>query len=696
MTTLKNALLEIGVEHLPSRFMAPALKQLKTLATDILAEKRITYQSIQSFGTYRRLVVLIEGIAEKSADIQKEVKGPPAKLLKDASGNFTPQSAGFAQKNGIKPEELTVVETEKGPFIFANINIKGEKITNLLPEIFTRIVTGLEFAKNMVWEDSGLRYGRPIRSLIGLYGEKVIKFTVAGVTSDRNTYPLSSFGRKPIKVAKADKAYYAELLRNQPQPILVLPEERKEALIKTVSNEASVRGYQTDLDPDLIEETVFFTEHPVAVGGDFEIKFLTLPKDLITTVLKKQIKMFPVTDKTGNLQPYFIAVRDGISVNQNEVCDGFKKVMSARLSDAVFFFENDKKEGLTYFKEKLKNVQFLEGLGSMHDKSNRIQQLANWLTEKLGKDTLKNTVDYAAANAYADLASHVVYEFPELQGYMGGCYAELEGHQDAATAMKEFYYPLTSSSELPSDEAGLIVSLAGKIDTLVGNFLIGQIPTGSEDPFALRRQAFGAVRILLEKELAVSLKELIEKATSLYPAQTPDRGLKELPGFLLQRLALLLEQRGHNSQVLGAVSNWYELPLTQTEALVSALETVKTNEEFSSVLEAAKRVCNILKKAEDVQETVDEKLFELPAEKALYDKIHEVDVALACTVNTASISQDYLHVLKTYGLFKEVLENFFTEVMVNAQDPAVKANRLALLARVRRYLTQTVADITKL
>lgn len=691
-----NALLEIGVEHLPARFMAPALKQLKTLTAQILEEKRLTYKSVDSFGTYRRLVVLVEDLAEKSLDVQKEVKGPPAKLLKDANGNFTPQSAGFAQKNGLNPEKLTVKETEKGPFIYAVVKIKGEKTVKLLPEIFTRIVTGLEFAKNMIWEESGLRYGRPIRSLIGLYGHKVIKFTVAGVISDRNTYPLSSFGRKPIKVEQADKTYYADLLRAQPQPILVMPEERKEALIKTVTNEAAVRGYHADLDPELIEETVWCTEHPVAVGGDFELKFLTLPKELITTVLKKQIKMFPVTNDKGELQPYFIAVRDGISVNQNEVRDGFKKVMSARLADAVFFFDNDKKAGLNAFKDKLKNVLFLEGLGSMFEKSARTQQLADWLCEKLGQTQLKDTVDYAASHAYADLASHVVYEFPELQGYMGGQYAALEGRQDAAKALEEFYFPLTSTSPLPSTEEGNIVSLAGKIDTLVGNFLIGQIPTGSEDPFALRRQAFGAVRMLLEKGMQISLKELVEKSASLYPAGTVDKGLKELPNFLFQRLALVLEQRGHNAATLNAVSNWYELPFTQVEALVSALETVKTGAEFAAVLESAKRVCNILKKAGNVTEAVDEKLFELPAEKALYDKIHEVDSSLGCAVNTAKTKDEYLNVLKTYGAFKEPLENFFKDVMVNDENPSVRQNRLALLARVRRYLTQTVADITNL
>ncbi|MBR4592508.1 MAG: glycine--tRNA ligase subunit beta [Elusimicrobiaceae bacterium] len=690
-----NALLEIGVEHLPARFMVPALKQLEQLAAELLAEKRLSYQSVCAFGTYRRLVLEIVDLAEKSADVQKEVKGPPAKLLKDAQGKFTPQSAGFAQKNGISPDKLTVVETDKGPFIYAKVKIKGEKTAKLLPEIFTRLVTGLEFAKNMIWEESGLRYGRPIRSLIGLYGNKVIKFTVAGVESGRNTYPLSSFGRKPIRVEKADKAYYAELLRDQPQPVLVLPQERKEALIKTVSNEAKSRGYLADLDENLLTETVWFTEHPVAVSGDFEIKFLTLPKELITTVLKKQIKMFPVLNKQGELQPYFIAVRDGISVNQNEVRDGFKKVMSARLADAVFFFENDKKEGLETFKNKLKNILFLEGLGSMAEKSERTRQLALWLCEKTGKTALKEIVDYAASHAYADLASHVVYEFPELQGYMGGQYAALAGHKKAAKALEEFYFPLTSTSALPSDEAGQLVSLAGKIDTLVGNFLIGQIPTGSEDPFALRRQAFGAVRILLENALPVSLKELVEKSAALYPAGTVDKGLKELPAFLNARVALVLEQRGHQAALLAAVTNYDELPLAQVEALVSALETVKTQPAFAAVLEAAKRVNNILKKADVPSTQVDTARFEYPAEKALFDTVQNVEKQLASLPHTTD-KNGYLNRLQTCTAFQAPLETFFKEVMVNAEDAAVRNNRLALLARVRACLAQTGADITKL
>jgi len=686
-----NALLEIGVEHLPARFVMPALAQLKTLTENLLAEKQIFFDEVETFGTYRRLVVFIRNVAGKSADIEREVKGPPAKLLKGADGKFTPQSAGFAQKNGLKPDQLIIKETEKGPFIYAEVKIKGEKTAKLLPEIFTRIVTGLEFAKNMIWEETGLRYGRPIRSLIGLYGDKVVKFSVAGVTSNRNTYPLSSIGRKPNKVASADKDAYVELLRGQYPPVLVLAQDRRDALIQSVSHEAQLRGYQADLDEDLIRETVCFTEHPVAVGGDFEIKFLTLPKELVTTVLKKQIKMFPVLDKAGNLQPHFIAVRDGLSVNQNEVRDGFKKVMSARLSDAVFFFENDKKDGLNVFHKKLDNILFLEGLGSLAKKAERTRELALWLGEKVNAQKLP-VIAYAAERAYDDLASHVVYEFPELQGYMGGQYAALEGRTEEAKAMEEFYFPLTSSSALPSTEAGKIVSLAGKMDTLVGNFLIGQIPTGSEDPFALRRQAFAVVRILLEGNFNVCLKDLVEKSKALYPADVADKGLSQLPNFLLQRLSVVLEQRGHDASVLKAIKNWYEMPLTQVEALVSALETIKASAAFEAVLEPAKRVNNILKKSQVQTGAVNPSLFELPAEKALFACANEVGAQLGATATT---KEDYLKMLQTCAAFKAPLEQFFSEVMVNVDNQNVRQNRLALLQKVLDQLCKA-ADITAL
>ena len=691
--SLKNALLEIGTEHLPARFVGPALAQLKTLAETILAEKRLSYEQVETFGTFRRLVVFVHGLAEKSADIQKEVKGPPAKLLKDAQGNFTPQSAGFAQKNGVRPQDLVIKEDAKGPFIYANVHIKGDKAEKLLPEIFTRLVTELEFAKNMVWEESGLRYGRPLRTLIGLYGTKVIKFTVAGITASRYTRPMLSYGGKPLKVESADKEAYVELLRSQLPPILVLPQERKAALIQSVSNEAAVRGYQADLDEHLINETVAFTEHPVAVGGDMDLKALTLPKLLITTVLKEQLKMFPVVDKKGNLQPYFIAVRDGSSANQTEVSNGFKKVMSARLSDAVFFFENDKKDGLEKFHQKLQNIQFLEGVGTLADKALRVQKLATALCAKIGGAN-PEAVSTAALHCYDDLASHVVYEFPELQGYMGGQYAALTAHTEtekqAAKAMEECYWPLTSTSALPTTREGNIVSLAGKLDTLAGNFLIGQIPTGSEDPFALRRQAFAVVRILLENNWNIPVADALDLVKQAYAPRWNDHVSAQLTDFLAQRVSVVLQERGHNPALLKAVLGWDKLPLAQVEQLVMALEQVQNTPAFASLRESAKRVNNILKKSGALTCKVDTTLFELPAEKELFTVANQV---VPCTATT---SAQYLQALQNLQTLKEPLEKFFTDVMVNVPDEKLRNNRLALLSVVREKLNQTGADITAL
>ncbi|MBQ7908431.1 MAG: glycine--tRNA ligase subunit beta [Elusimicrobiaceae bacterium] len=691
-----NAFLEIGCEHLPSRFVKPAMSQMESLAKALLEEKRIAYESVSAFGTYRRLCLIIEGIAEKSADEKKEVKGPPAKLLKDTQGNFTPQSAGFAQRNGIAPEQLVIKETEKGPFIYADLNIKGEKTIKLLPEIFTRVITGIEFAKHMVWEESGLKWARPIRSLIGLYGKKVVPFEVAGVKSNRFTYPITSFGRKPIRVEKADKAYYVELLKSQPQPILALPEDRREALIRSVMAEAKARGYHADLDADLIEETVYFTEHPVAVCGTFDLKFLTLPKAFIGTVFKTQLKMFPVVNDQSEIQPYFIAVRDGISVNQQEVSDGFKKVMSARMSDAVFFYENDKKESLDLFKNKLADRTFLEGLGNLLEKSDRTRELAMWLCDRLQQNSIKDSVTYAAGYAYADLASSVVYEFPELQGYMGGRYAELEGHIQEAQAMEEFYFPLSSNSALPSTLTGAIVSLAGKVDTLAGNFIIGQIPTGSEDPFALRRQAFGAVRILLEKGLNVSLKELIQKSLSLYAGKDTQKAENQLKDFFFQRLALLLQQRGHQAGTLQAVNHWYEMPLNDVETLTQVLENSRTGADFAAAAEAAKRVCNILKKAEISDTCVKEDLLQQQAEKELFSTMQKAEGSLSALAGQGQSKAACEQTLSVFATFAAPLAKFFTDVMVNAEDASIRQNRLALLSRVRAILTQGMADITKL
>lgn len=692
---MNNALLEIGTEHLPARFLIPTLNQMQQKATEILTQHNLKFVSVKTYGTYKRLVLEVTELATKAEDIQKEVKGPPAKMLKDEQGNFTQQAIGFAAKNGLDVKQLTVVETDKGPFIYAKVKIKGEKTLTILPQIFTEIVKGLTFPKNMVWEETNFRFARPIRSLIGLYGAKVVDFEVAGVKSGRNTFPITSFGRKPIKIASPE--VYAETLKNQPQPILVKIEDREKALRRAVESAAAKLGYIADMDDDLITETVSFTEHPVVLSGDFDIKFLTLPKELITTVLKKQIKMFPVLNEKGEIQPHFIAVRDGISVNQDEVRTGFKNVMTARLTDAVFFFNNDLKNGLPAMREKLNTVNFIDGMGNMIAKTERVKELSLWLAQKAALDNKQTEeVKQAADFCYADLTGGVVYEFAELQGYMGGVYAQKTGYPQAvATALQEFYLPLTASSKLPQSTQGALVSLAGKLDSLAANFAVGQVPSGSEDPFALRRQAMGAVRIITDKNLNLTLQELIDKTVSLLP-KVDGSQTDKLYDFMWQRMANILEQHGLSADEIAAVSGLKNRTLNQIVIIALALKQAKESGDISVVAEAAKRVSNILKKAQVPASAVDEKLFEHASERALYGTLTKVKAEISKKLDYNITKETCLYSFERLAEFKTPLEDFFNNVMVNAENPAIKNNRLALLKDIDVVLTLALADLTKL
>lgn len=677
-----NALLQIGTEHLPARFLRPALEQLKENAINILSENRLNYKTLETYGTYKKLVLEIKDLAEVSEDISKEVKGPPAKLLKGADGKFTPQALGFAAKNGIKAEQLVVKETEKGPFIYADIKIKGVKTEKLLATIFPELIKSLNFAKNMVWEDSGFRFARPIRSIIALYDTKIIKFEIAGVKSSNKAYGLSSFKQTPIIIKNPES--YKDALKNQIHPILVDLKEREKALLRSIEGCTKLLGYQADLDQDLIDETVNFTEHPIALAGDMALSFMKLPKKLLTTVLKTQIKMFPVVDKKGELQPHFIAVRDGVSVNQEEVKTGFKNVMTARLTDAVFFFENDLKLGLDNMRSKLKNINFIDGMGTMEDKTKRITELTAALAKLLNfTPSETENAKQAAGYAYADLASSVVYEFTDLQGYMGGVYAQKEGRApDVSTALEEFYLPLSASSDLPKTKVGSLVSLAGKLDTLAANFKAGQVPSGSQDPFALRRQAMGAVRIVLANNWSLSINKLIELASKNLP-ENENNQLAQLPEFLWQRLQNILEEKQIPEDIISAVKN-FDAPLNIVLVNAGILAEQLKSETLQAVAESAKRVTNILKQASQNLPDLDPSLLK-----------EQEEIALNKAVDNLPGAQDFAMELKNLSVLKQPLEDFFAKIMVNVNDAKIKQNRLALLLKVKTVLFKT-ADLGKL
>ncbi|MBR4508044.1 MAG: glycine--tRNA ligase subunit beta [Elusimicrobiaceae bacterium] len=688
----KTALLAIETEHLPARFLFGALEQLKNNTENILKEHNLEYSAVNTFGTYRRLVVEIKELTAKAADIQKEVKGPPAALLKDKEGNYTKQAEGFAQKNGLKAQDLVIVETPKGPFLYAKCVVKGQETKNLLPQIFENIIRSLVFPKNMVWEDSCLHFARPIRNIVALYGDKLVKFEIAGVKSTKTSLPMLSFGAKPVKIDKPED--YIPALRNLEQPILADIEERKQTLIKALNSVASKLGYQADLDEDLINETISFTEHPVVLSGDMDIKFLKLPKELITNVFKKQLRMFPVVDNKGNLQPHFLAVRDGISVNQDEVRHGFKNVMTARLTDAVFFFENDIKTGLDKMAEKLATINFIDGLGNMAQKTKRVEELSLFIAANQPKEAKEN-IQKAAKYCYADLASSVVYEFSELQGYMGGVYAGKENFpKDSAVGIGEFYLPLSASSALPKTLCGAIVSLAGKLDSLSANFAAGQVPSGSQDPFALRRQAMGAVRIILDKNIAIPLNELIDKAIELLPKIENSR-TAELFDFMWQRFALLLEQEQITPDVIEAIKPLKNKTLNQLVIIAKALNNAKNSQALMQAAQATKRISNILKKVEEKTfGDIKENLFSCNQEKVLYNTLKDINAQMIG--QKLEQEKDYKEVFNLFSTLAGPLEDFFKEVMVNVPQIEIKNNRLALLDAIQSLLSKQIADLSKL
>lgn len=690
---LKNALLEIAVEHLPQRFVKNALLQMEQKAAALLTERSLPFESVQAFGSYRKLCLRVHGLPAKASDIEKEVKGPPAKLLKDSAGKYTVQSSGFAAKNNIAPERLVVKDTPAGPFIFAEVKVRGEKTSVILAEVFRSVTASLEFPKNMVWEPSGMRFARPLRGILALYGASVIKFEIAGIKSGNTTSPMPSYGNKPIRIK--DEALYETTLKNQPCPIIINPRERRAMIERALERECNRLGLKADADHALIEETVFMTEHPVAVVNDFESRFLKLPKELVTTVLKQQIKVFPVLNDKQELQPYFIAFRDGASANQKTVADGFKKVLSARLSDAVFFYESDLKKGLKYFADRLSGIQFIEGLGTMHDKTNRTKILSQWLANLSGADSL--TTGAGAEYAYADLASGVVYEFPELQGYIGGQYARKEGKpKEVCTVISEFYYPVAAGGKLPSTKEAAIVSIAGKMDSLCGNFIAGQIPSGSEDPFALRRAAMGIIRMVAQYKLPVTIADLAAQSLTSYKAQGHENALK-IQEFLAARLAAVLEERGVRAGVISALMSRTDKPIIDTLILAGALDKMKQDQNLEQVAQSAKRVVNILKKADvPALPGVDETLFKEEAEKSLHKKTVQIAAALQ-KLDGAELNEKACYdIIKLLADFRNELAVFFEKIMVQTDNAELRNNRLALLSKIKELLTDKYIDITKL
>ena len=681
----KTLLLEIGTEEVPAHVMPGILSQLKENAAKTFDELRIEYKNIKTLGTPRRSALLVEGLAEQQADLSKENRGPAVNIAFDADGNPTKAAQGFARGQGVKPEELVT----KDGYVYAMVHEKGGQTVDLLGDTLKGLVDGLNFPNNMHWADLDYKFIRPLRWLVALYGQDVIDFEVANVKSGRTSRGHRFLSEGDFEIANAED--YVEACRKA--SIIVDQNERCEMIRQQIAEVAAANGGQAEVNEDLLEEVLYLVEYPTALCGKFDEKYLALPAEAVITPMRDHQRYFPVL-KDGKLLPLFITIRNGGKEHLETVQHGNERVLRARLEDAQFFFDEDRKKTLEQHGEKLKTVVFQDGLGTIYDKALRLEVLAGYIADAIGANEQdKKDAVRAAKLAKADLVTGMVTEFTELQGVMGREYALLDGETKAvAQAIDEHYMPRFAGDSQPASVAGRIVSLADKIDTIVGTFSRGLIPTGSQDPFALRRQALGIVNMLKEAQYHISLSQLVAKAMELLKIADAGQQAKlqnDVADFMKLRLKNVLADAGIRYDVVDAVF------VTVDDIYGVFLRAQAVNEavkqDMEKTIQAFVRTGNIARKAEDVQAAVETGLLAEQVEKDLY-KAYE---AAASKVEKEVAAQDYAGAIATLSQLAAPIDAFFDGVMVMDKDEKIKNNRLGLLKLVDNLICQ-VADFSKI
>lgn len=681
----KDLLLEIGTEEVPAHFMPGILAQLKEKATAKFQEMRLDFDEVTSLGTPRRTALLVKNLAETQQGASSEYKGPSTAIAFDKDGNPTKAAIGFARGKKVDVADLVV----KDGYVYAVSSEEGKQTVELLPTLLKELVEGLNFPKNMRWGDLDFRFVRPLRWLVALYDEEVIDFTVANVTSGRVSRGHRFLSEGDFTINKASD--YEQACKDA---FIIVDQEKRRDIIKAQIEEiAKAHNGHAEITEDLLEEVIYLVEYPTALCGTFEDKYLKLPKEAVMTPMRDHQRYFPVLDDNNNLLPLFITVRNGGDYCLDKVQHGNERVLRARLADAQFFFDEDRKHSLYDYVEKLKTVVFQEGLGTIYDKANRLAELSAFIGEKVNatEDEIKTT-KRAAILAKADLVSAMVCEFTELQGIMGREYALLDGEgQEVATAIYEHYMPRFAGDAEPASVAGRLVSLADKMDNIVATFSRGLVPTGSQDPFALRRQALGIVHTIIEANYTISISEIADKAMDLLNITDSEKRAeiqKNVAEFFTLRLKNLLSDNDVRYDIIDAVlENADEVAGTYAKACVTAQEIASGV--LNDAIQAFVRVGNISKKAEN--NVINEALFTLDEEKALYN----IYVAVAKDVETALNNKDYKTAIDKMQELTAPINNFFDNVMVMDKDEQIKNNRLALLKNIDT-LIKSIADFGKI
>ncbi|MGN1400764.1 MAG: glycine--tRNA ligase subunit beta [Bacillus sp. (in: firmicutes)] len=684
----KDLLLEIGLEELPARFVSDSIAQLASKMEAWLTDNKIGYSEIKTYSTPRRLAVVVTDMNEMQEDTQEEAKGPARKIAQDAEGNWTKAAIGFARGQGASVEDIYFKEIKGVEYVHVEKFTKGQKVADLLPQL-KDIITSLTFPKNMRWADNNLRFIRPIKWLIALFGEEVIPFEITDVATGNRSMGHRFLGGQ---VTIESPSVYNEQMEKQ--YVIADAAKRKEMILAQLKQLEKENGWVIPVDEELLEEVNNLVEYPTALSGSFEQEFLELPDRVLITSMKEHQRYFPVMDEHGQLLPYFVTVRNGNDKNIETVAKGNEKVLRARLADAAFFYKEDQEKEIEDCLKKLETIVYHEEIGTLAEKVSRVKRLAEALSDELKVDTeTKATAVRAAEIAKFDLVTNMVYEFPELQGYMGERYARMKGEtEEVAVAINEHYMPRHAEDASPASSAGAIVSVAEKIDTIASCFAIGIIPTGSQDPYALRRQASGIVQILVDKQWEIPFELIIDLALDLVNEagimkKDMNQIKEDLTAFFNARIKHLLSEKHVRYDLVDAVLGGVIGNLSSLVKRAEVLEAEKEKDGFKEKIEAMSRVLNIAVKL-DSEPLIHEKLFENAYETELYR-------AFTLLQGSYTEEKDEARRFEMLASLKPQIEAFFDHTMVMAEDEEIRKNRLSLMKELSDMIC-TFAHMNKI
>lgn len=686
--TTQNFLVEIGTEELPP-------KALKTLATSFadnveaeLNQAGLTFDKIEWFAAPRRLAVKVLNLATQQPSKEIEKRGPAVSAAFDAEGKPTKAAEGWARGCGITVEQAERIATDKGEWLVHRAKIEGQPTKNLLNDIVANALAKLPIPKPMRWADKTVQFIRPVHTVTMLLGDELIEGEILGVASARTIRGHRFLGEKEFEIQHADQ--YPQLLREKGSVVADFNERKAEILAKSQAK-ATALGGVADIEESLLEEVTSLVEYPNVLAAKFEERFLAVPAEALVYTMKGDQKYFPIYDKDGKLLPHFIFVSNINPEDPTAIIEGNEKVVRPRLTDAEFFFKTDLKQKLVDRLPRLETVLFQQQLGTLKDKTDRIEQLAGEIAKQIGADEAK--AKRAGLLSKCDLMTNMVFEFTDTQGVMGMHYARHDGEdEEVAVALNEQYMPRFAGDELPKSLVASAVALADKFDTLTGIFGIGQAPKGSADPFALRRAALGALRIIVEKNLPLDLEDLVKKSAALFGDKLTNQNVvADVVDFMLGRFRAWYQDEGIAVDVIQAVLARRPTRPADFDARVRAVSHFRTLDSAEALAAANKRVSNILAKADAAIGEINLTACVEPAEKALAEAV----LALRTEVQPLIAQGDYTSVLDKLANLRAPVDSFFDNVMVNAEDPALRQNRLAILNTLQGLFLQ-VADISVL